>query len=120
MFNALRCAKYYAETGAPVHTCPYKFGAGENIRTRWTTGYASDDVSMAVEATNWWYDEVLFYNARNPLNPSTRHFTQLVWKSTTRLGVGVYTVRRGYETDSVIVALYSPPGNMIGAFAQNV
>ena len=76
---------------------------------------------MAVEATNWWYDEVLLWNPRWPVDRKEyRHFTQLVWKPTTHLGVGVYSVRRGYETDTVIVALYSPPGNRLGTFAQNV
>lgn len=46
------------------------------------------------------------------------HFTQVVWKETTQLGVGVATV----GTRSYVVAQYRPAGNMTmpGKFESNV
>ena len=43
-------------------------------------------------------------------------YWQVVWKGTTKLGCAIQ--KRGRET--YIVSRYSPPGNVIGAFAENV
>jgi len=48
----------------------------------------------------------------------TGHFTQVVWKGSQKLGVGF-----AYSSDRkkvYVVAHYSPPGNFIGQYAQNV
>ena len=45
------------------------------------------------------------------------HFTQVVWKGTKEMGVGRATARSG---NIYVVANYSPPGNMQGAFQANV
>merc|ERR1712126_66838 len=44
------------------------------------------------------------------------HFTQIVWKSTTELGVGVASK----DGKVIVVAHYSPKGNMLGHFIANV
>ncbi|KAF4524951.1 hypothetical protein B566_EDAN014132, partial [Ephemera danica] len=44
------------------------------------------------------------------------HFTQIVWKCTTELGIAIAT--RGNRT--VVVANYSPRGNMQDQFRENV
>merc|ERR1719167_1124639 len=44
------------------------------------------------------------------------HFTQIVWKSTTELGVGVASK----DGKAFVVAHYSPPGNMLGDFTAEV
>ena len=49
---------------------------------------------------------------------STGHFTQVVWKSTTKLGMGVAFGNGGRNV--VVVAQYGPAGNMMGEFPQNV
>jgi hypothetical protein len=49
---------------------------------------------------------------------STGHFTQLVWKNTERVGAGI-----AYNSDRTkvyVVAQYSPPGNYLGQFEENV
>ena len=48
-------------------------------------------------ATKSWYDELYKpgYNFNNPgwnENPGAGHFTQLVWKGTTELGIGIAKV----------------------------
>ena len=56
-------------------------------------------------ATKSWYDELYKpgYNFNNPgwnENPGAGHFTQLVWKGTTELGIGVAKV--GFISYSLI------------------
>ena len=69
--------------------------------------------------TDRWYNEVSLYNYNQPgFTTATGHFTQLVWKDSTRLGVGIsYNVNR---TRVVVVARYSPPGNYEGEYQDNV
>lgn len=49
---------------------------------------------------------------------ATGHFTQVVWKSSQRLGVGIGFANNG--NTAVVVANYGPPGNYLNQFAQNV
>jgi len=44
------------------------------------------------------------------------HFTQVVWKGTQELGLGMATK----SGRTVIVATYNPPGNYIGEYTKNV
>ncbi|MGW0251573.1 CAP family protein [Nocardia goodfellowii] len=112
--QAEQCAKYYAAKGTIDHSCPYKNGAGENLiggQGNWGA------VSFVQMATKMWYDEISAYDFDNPgFGMQTGHFTQLVWKASTRLGIG-YASQGGY---TVAVALYNPPGNVQGQFPQNV
>lgn len=64
-----------------------------------------------------WYDEVSKYSFNNPgFGMSTGHFTQVVWKSTTEVGCGI-----AMGNGKVIgVGHYSPAGNVLGQFVQNV
>jgi hypothetical protein len=45
------------------------------------------------------------------------HFSQMVWKNSTELGIGRARDQNGKV---FIVANYNPPGNYIGQFAENV
>jgi uncharacterized protein YkwD len=112
--NAEKCATYYAQKKTIDHSCPYKAGAGENLVGGAGTWTQDQFASMG---TQMWYDEVAAYDYNNPgFSMATGHFTQVVWKSTTKLGCGVTTIN-GY-TD--MVCLYSPPGNYQGQVPQNV
>lgn len=46
------------------------------------------------------------------------HFTQVVWKSTKYVGMGI--AKSNTHGSVVIVANYLPPGNFIGQFKTNV
>jgi hypothetical protein len=48
----------------------------------------------------------------------TGHFTQVVWRGSTNLGVGIAFGNNGRT--AVVVANYSPPGNYLGQFPANV
>lgn len=83
-----------------------KEGTGENLARG-----ATDE--NAVDA---WYNEIEHTSDKKgtvgSFRPSTGHFTQLVWNSTTDLGCGVY--------DDLIVCEYSCAGNIEGQFMDNV
>ena len=50
----------------------------------------------------------------------TGHFTQVVWKGSTTLGIGRAEIERSGMKCAYIVGRYRPAGNMMGDFAQNV
>lgn len=96
---------------------------GENLYQSFTTSSKPATCKEAVEA---WYGEVSDYPFWNPPNSifdteaQIGHFTQVVWKSTKKLGVGIASVKHGFWTTTYIVARYSPPGNYNGRFKQEV
>ncbi|UJR16771.1 hypothetical protein I4U23_003671 [Adineta vaga] len=78
-----------------------------------------DKTGNGTRATQSWYDEIKYYNFNRPgFSSATGHFTQVVWKSSTKLGMGVAFGNGGQRV--VVVAQYGPAGNMMGAFPQNV
>ena len=62
------------------------------------------------------YDEERFYRNNYGTNPGWNtawgHFTQVIWKGSTRLGCA--------QCRSLYVCQYAPAGNYMGQFAQNV
>jgi uncharacterized protein YkwD len=85
-------------------------GYGENLA--W--GYPS--IRSVVTA---WYSEEQSYNYNAPgFSATTGHFTQVVWKGTKEIGCALRKECSGWPT--TWVCQYSPPGNYIGQFAQNV
>ncbi|XP_054630104.1 Golgi-associated plant pathogenesis-related protein 1-like [Dunckerocampus dactyliophorus] len=79
---------------------------GENLYTMWS--------SVAIkhtgkEAVDHWYGEIKEYNWNKPgFDYSTGHFTQVVWKGSTQLGVGMAT--DGNKV--IVVGQYRPSGNI--------
>lgn len=88
---------------------------GENL----AAGYRS--VSEAIHA---WYAEHKYYSYSRPVfSYQTGHFTQLVWKSTRKLGCGFATCNGKNGTPgNYLVCEYSPAGNITNAhyFQRNV
>lgn len=68
------------------------------------------------------YDEIQYYDWNNPgFSSQTGHFTQVVWKASTEIGVGIATYPDAtYGRRSVVAINYRPPGNYLGQFEQNV
>ncbi|XP_066588083.1 Golgi-associated plant pathogenesis-related protein 1-like [Prorops nasuta] len=86
---------------------------GENICV--TSGFV--EPKATIEA---WYNQKKYYNFSEeyPLNFSkVKNFTQLVWKDTRRLGVGL--AESGYGK-VFLVCCYEPSGNVHGEFLSNV
>lgn len=98
----------YDCSGNMAHHDEY-YEIGENL----AIGY--DDVD-AVEA---WYDEIKFYDYNNPVYQSSAgHFTQMVWRNTTRMGCAYKTC--GGDLYNYIVCEYYEAGNWDGEFSDNV
>lgn len=53
---------------------------------------------------------------RNIFISLTGHFTQIVWKNTSEMGIAM--AKR--DGTCVVVACYHPRGNIVGQFTENV
>ncbi|KAI8492776.1 hypothetical protein Bbelb_293730 [Branchiostoma belcheri] len=86
--------------------CPH----GENIA--YMTG------ATCAMGTDYWYEERPNYNPNNPVGNFYRgdvgHFTQVVWKSTEKVGCGI--------DSGFMVCIYEPSGNVLtrSAYRANV
>merc|ERR1719310_1941818 len=85
---------------------------GENLA--WGS---SPDMMTGAQGVKQWYDEIKYTRggrARN-MNDGTGvigHYTQVVWKASVELGCGAAA--------GMLVCMYGPAGNLMGAFEQNV
>lgn len=69
-------------------------------------------------AVDTWYNEIRQHTfGREPRSLATGHFTQVVWKDSKQLGVGVAKNNRG---QIFVVCNYNPPGNYTGRYSMNV
>lgn len=66
---------------------------------------------------NWYSEGVNHVSGKEPSTLKTGHFTQIVWRDSRELGVGMAKNRSG---QIFVVANYDPPGNFIGSFTENV
>ena len=92
---------------------------GENLYGKWGKSKAPiNQTNVFRAATQTWYDEVKNYNYSKPdFSPTTGHFTQVVWKSTTRLGCAIAQCPGNFI---FVVCKYFPAGNVLGRFTENV
>ena len=73
------------------------------------------------QATMLWYNEFIApgydFNDMSTWQSGAGHWSQVVWDSSTELGMG-----HAFDSDGRlhVVARYSPAGNMLGAFESNV
>ena len=98
-----------AASGSISHRSNPKYG--ENL---YMAGGPGQTGKKAIE---FWYREMANFNFKKPdFTPNSGHFSQLVWKSCQKMGIGVK-----FKGEKVImVANFEPPGNMMGQFAENV
>lgn len=87
---------------------------GENLAA------GSGDYTIADAIGDWNAEE----SSYDPSNPQPSHWTQVVWKSTTQVGCAVAACSNifppEYGVAQYYVCEYSPAGNVIGEFPQNV
>ena len=124
--TAQEWAKYLAANGLFQHSASsQRNSAGENLYVYYTTAPSIDYATLANAAVKSWYDEVKLYNYSSPgFSLATGHFTQVVWKSSTKLGCGT---AKGTKTLNgttfnafYVVCHYLPAGNVQGQFPANV
>jgi pathogenesis-related protein 1 len=91
-------------------------GLGENLAAYYPPGH------KAADAVKDWVDEKAAYDyASNSCSAVCGHYTQVVWKSSTRLGCGVATCTQNSPFGPKFpgawenwVCNYTPPGNYVG------
>ena len=107
-------AEAYAQELARRHRFEHdrdRNGHGENLY--WYS--ASNNTPMS-DASKSWYDEIEVYRYRRCCGPNfseTGHYTQMIWHSTTAVGIGVAVSSRG---ETYVVARYNPTGNWRGEY----
>ncbi|PAA74487.1 hypothetical protein BOX15_Mlig019666g1 [Macrostomum lignano] len=112
-------AQEYAEELAEAEELRVSHGAslgifGENISRRTSSKKRRPDISGA-EVTSLWYRDIeKFDYARG--TGRAGNFTQLVWRDTRLFGIG----KAHAPGRVVVVAHYSPAGNVRGHFLENV
>ena len=98
-------------------------GFGENLAA------AAGTVVPPTQTTEGWYSEIALYNFAAPgSSPGTGHFTQVVWKATTKLGcamaicpaTSIAPEWAAWPTAQFVVCRYAPQGNVAGEYAENV
>lgn len=67
-----------------------------------------------------WYDKIVSYDFDKPVPGinETGHFTHVVWKSSTQLGMAIALTSDNHTAH--VVANYYPRGNIQGKYAANV
>ena len=70
------------------------------------------------DPVNSWYSEIEkhIFGKKDFDHMIAGHFTQVVWKDSKKLGVGIATGQKG----TVVVANYLPPGNYKNRYVENV
>ncbi|MEU2718303.1 CAP domain-containing protein [Streptomyces sp. NPDC007205] len=85
---------------------------------------ASRKPSGSVDARNAvdrWYAEVSDYDFNSAgFSARTGHFTQLVWKESTRIGAARAVGGKPGHYERYIAVEFENPGNLVGEFKQNV
>uniref|UniRef100_A0A672RWK4 SCP domain-containing protein n=1 Tax=Sinocyclocheilus grahami TaxID=75366 RepID=A0A672RWK4_SINGR len=111
--NLCRTAQAWAEHLLSIKSLKHSNkDYGENLYYAWS----SATKKLTVES---WYCEIKDYNFSRPgFSSKTGHFTQVVWKDTKEVGIGLAT--DGNTT--FVVGQYLPAGNITNAgyFEENV
>jgi len=103
-----------AESGDFSGAAAAQLAGDLGVNLAWTNGGDLD--GRAIVET--WYDQISDYDFDEPgYSQQTGSFTQVVWRGSTELGAGYAELDGG---GWLVVALYSPAGNVDGEFEGNV
>jgi hypothetical protein len=106
-------AAQLARTNRLVHS--HQLQVGENLALFRSSRHEPPPPAAVVER---WYREIKNYHFTQPgFQARTGHFTQVVWKASQALGIGMAQAGDGTW---YLVGHYSPPGNITGHFPANV
>ena len=110
-------AEHLATTGMFAHSRGK--GYGENIAMTWSSDTSGAGLTPE-KAIDMWYSEIKDMNWNSvesgPHRGVVGHFTQVVWRGSTNLGMAVANKGNSYYA----VAQYKEQGNMMGQYAANV
>lgn len=116
-------ASFMAEKDKLTHE-GLRSGTGENAS--WAGAPSGPAAGSGIDAVDSWYAENSNYDYATGKqidpdpNKAIGHFTALVWKNTTKIGVGRVAGQGKEWWETYIVANFSPPGNMEGQYVMNV
>ncbi|XP_065657273.1 uncharacterized protein LOC105846266 isoform X2 [Hydra vulgaris] len=111
-------ATQIAKAGGLKHSSSSNYG--ENLYYQWSSAKI-DEKNALEKAVESWYSEIKDYNLRtHKSSGTTGHFTQVVWKSSIKLGVGATSVSQNGGYAVYVVGRYFPPGNYVGEYEKNV
>lgn len=113
--DAEQWAKTIAQTWVMEHASPTeRKNMGENIYFFSTTARVLK--SDGSDASRMWIDEKPYYSytSNSCTSRECRHYTQIIWRNTTRIGCGRATKKAPSWTSVYWVCRYDPPGNYIG------
>ncbi len=106
----------YAEACRFEHSNP-QGRYGENL-------YAGTGNVGFQDALDAWMEEASKYDYNHPgFSMETGHFTQVVWKNSRQIAVGIASCPAGTvfpQPSTLIVARFTPPGNVEGRYPENV
>ncbi|XP_006822052.1 Golgi-associated plant pathogenesis-related protein 1-like [Saccoglossus kowalevskii] len=116
--HAQEWANHIAEMGMAKQRkeIPY----GENVAWMWSE--SGQDEFTGKAAVDKFYSDVTKYDFQKGASidgQSAKNFTQLVWKSSTEVGIG-YAINPKDPKDMYAVFNYYPAGNIPGDFKANV
>ncbi|XP_014215368.1 uncharacterized protein LOC106644405 isoform X2 [Copidosoma floridanum] len=107
-------ANVLATRGRLEHRANIEYG--ENLYCMWSSNPKT--VVTGDEPVNEWYaEETQHVYGKEPTTLKTGHFTQVVWRDSIELGVGMARNRNG---EVYVVVNYNPAGNFLGSFSENV
>jgi glioma pathogenesis-related protein 2 len=113
MPTPIRNATQLARTHQLVHSGKKSYG--ENL---YAAHFSTSVPPRAEAVVDSWYNEIWDYDFNHPgFRPDTGHFTQVVWKASQALGIGIAQAADGTW---YVVGNYRPPGNIVDQFATNV
>jgi uncharacterized protein YkwD len=116
-------ASFMAENDDLTHA-GLRSGTGEN--GSWAGASSGPTAGSGTAAVNAWYAENSNYDYATGKqidpdpNKPTGHFTALVWKNTSKIGVGRVAGQGTKWWETYIVANFSSGGNVTGQYVMNV
>lgn len=121
-------AQAWADNGRYEHA-PAQLRVVDGTRVGENIAWGSSVFTSGIDSTKAWYCEIVCtdpYGSANGPEDSKHdseaigHYTQLVWKASTKLGCGKGKAIVNGNQGDYWVCRYSSPGNVLGSFEVNV